>query len=167
MVSFGYITKFLEDYLNPQVQLGSVKSDEFLRYFPGGWRGVRTRVGDYIRREIKGLTREERRDKALLIGINPLMFEEIIRRNYRNVDGELINNLPLAYIFDIDSKEMFGIPDIPDVDRERIVQRIREENAFCGGTKMELGQLTHAGSNEVPLERVVDVYVTFLAIQEL
>ncbi|MFA5855801.1 MAG: hypothetical protein WC867_00450 [Candidatus Pacearchaeota archaeon] len=167
MKNFRQIKDYLIKCIYHPVDLGMAKSEDYLRYFSGGYSGVKRRVGDFVRKEVKGLSFEERSSRAILMGLDFLFFERILSRNYRYIDGNFVSRLPLLLNYEIDNKKMFGVPKIPPDDRRRIVQKLRNEDIFLGGTKIDLGELIHSNLDEVDLESVVDVYVTFLAIEEL
>lgn len=152
----------IDTFFNRRNFLGSVKSDKYLRFFPGGWMGVRTRIGDYIRKELKNYSRDEVINISRIFKIHPDSLFRIMKRDYSMIDSNLVDSLPMIFIYDLD--ELTKAPVIPQNDQAWILE-MKVRRVSLGGTN-----ISDKGSNNSEtehLEELVNLYVTLAAVKEL
>ena len=165
MISFGDVRDFIAGYFQP-VQLGEVKGDEFLRYFPGGWQGVKKRFGDAFRREI-------RRTKTITLAqicgvceIGPEIIQEIGNGDYRRMDSNIVNLLTNTFQCTVDT--LLREPQYSVKERADLLQKIHDIGfgPVCG-TRIVDGRYEHVEGDVWSPDEIVRMYLMLEALREL
>jgi len=151
-------------YFRP-VQLGEVKSDKYLRYFPGGWKGVKKRFGDHFRPELKKLSGKTLQELSGFVEFDPNIFQEIMKKDYRRMDSKVLEVLTNGLSFSID--QGLGKPIYSAEDRAKILQEIYNRKIIGFGTVVNNGRLEHRNNDDMSPDFHVNMYLALMAFDEI